>query len=1375
MTTNTVLPAPSSQRWKPLRAGLVDLFYYDEQEFRFRDGRLLLRGNNGAGKSKVLALLMPFLLDGDLAPHRVEPDGDSRKRMEWNLLLGGAHPHSERIGYTWMEFGRIDDDGEAQFTTIGCGLKAVKGRGIAAHWYFVSSARVGEQLRLVGDQGYPVSRDRLGEMVHGNGERYDTATAYRRAVDEAMFGLGELRYGALVDLLIRLRQPQLSKKPSEKVLSQALTESLQPLDQAILADVAEALRSLQEDRDELAEMTAALIGTDTFLQQYREYARVAGKRQTTRLRQAHSRYERLGRDLAEASSALERENASETHLREAKLAADDESERLMVHQQSLHDSDAADAARDLERARESADRAARLVRDRTADKADAVRATDEATVRLLAAETAFESADSTFASVADQAGQHAARAALSAGHAGAVVAELDRLRVAAPEAEADPLTVVRRKADQLTTTHAGALKRIREVIARADRAARELATATSHVDRLDAELAAVTEEAAAVDVQIRVEADQFTGTVAEYLRGTTELVLDDLIEVLDELGAWALAPSGESPLVAAVTARTATLGDQLTHAVADCQNARSAAIESRNELDAELSRLRRGGIEHPPIRHTRSAPDPSTPGAPLWQLITFTDEVGEDEQAGLEAALESSGVLDAWVHPDGDLRTGDGQLIVAGTDPAPGASLADRVTADIDSTDPRARAVTPATVTAVLAAISIDTESAHHTWVHGSGRFRVGVLHGTWHKPAAQYIGATARERARRERIEVLESEIRTRTGEIGQLTADLKALQDRRQLLRREAAGLPVDTDVRKIHAQATALAAQRRGLTADRAGAIAAAAEAETQAEYTAAERDRDAADAGLPVEPTALDEIADALTDYRVSLGAIWSAVERVRDAAARHTQANGDLDTARERLHARAEAAEAARLDALRARERFSTLNDNVGAEVAELQASLQQTGRDLEANKDLRRQLAHDLEQALRAIGVAEGKLAELTGHLEFERSARDELIGAVRRFAATGLFGVALPEVKVPDGETWSAATAIGFARAVDAALPEVLEDDKTLTRVQRRVAEEHKTLADLLSAQGNSTSMTLLEDGIVADVVFRGRAATIPELAATLRTEVDDRGRLLTEREREVLENHLVDEVASALQELILGAESQVARMNSELESRPTSTGMRLRLKWVPSDDAPTGASAALAQLRRTADVWNDADRAAVGAFLQQEIERVRTANGVGTWLEHLTAAFDYRRWNTFVIELQQRGVWRSAAGPASGGERVLAASVPLFAAASAHYGSATNKHAPRLVMLDEAFAGVDDNARAKYLGLLAAFDLDVVMTSEREWGCYPEVPGLAIAQLARTDEVDAVLVTAWEWDGFDRNQVEYAAAVRAPSPSPSSEDGLF
>src|SRR5699024_32843 len=209
---NAPLPEPERERWQPLRVGLIDLFHYENEQFWFRDGRLLLRGNNGTGKSKVLALTLPFLLDGELSAHRVEPDGDPKKRMEWNLLLGGEHPHGERLGYTWIEFGRRTAEDGTEFRTLGCGLKAVTGRGITRHWYFSTTQRIGDgpdSLHLPAATGTALSRDRLADAVEGHGMVHDRARDHRRAVDEALFGLGEQRYRALVDLLVQLRQPQL--------------------------------------------------------------------------------------------------------------------------------------------------------------------------------------------------------------------------------------------------------------------------------------------------------------------------------------------------------------------------------------------------------------------------------------------------------------------------------------------------------------------------------------------------------------------------------------------------------------------------------------------------------------------------------------------------------------------------------------------------------------------------------------------------------------------------------------------------------------------------------------------------------------------------------------------------------------------------------------------------------------------------------------------------------------------------------------------------------------------------------------------------------------------------------------------------------------
>ena len=94
----------------------------------------------------------------------------------------------------------------------------------------------------------------------------------------------------------------------------------------------------------------------------------------------------------------------------------------------------------------------------------------------------------------------------------------------------------------------------------------------------------------------------------------------------------------------------------------------------------------------------------------------------------------------------------------------------------------------------------------------------------------------------------------------------------------------------------------------------------------------------------------------------------------------------------------------------------------------------------------------------------------------------------------------------------------------------------------------------------------------------------------------------------------------------------------------------------------------------------------------------------------------------------------------------------VPLFAAVSSYYTQSGYALAPRLVLLDEAFAGIDDAARAHCMGLIHEFDLDFVIASEREWACYAELPGVAICQLQRREGVDAVHVSRWTWDGRAR-----------------------
>jgi len=73
---------------KPQRLGLVELFPLRQRGVSgSATATCCCAGNNGTGKSKVLSLTLPFLLDAQLKPSRIEPDGDNGKKMSWNLLM----------------------------------------------------------------------------------------------------------------------------------------------------------------------------------------------------------------------------------------------------------------------------------------------------------------------------------------------------------------------------------------------------------------------------------------------------------------------------------------------------------------------------------------------------------------------------------------------------------------------------------------------------------------------------------------------------------------------------------------------------------------------------------------------------------------------------------------------------------------------------------------------------------------------------------------------------------------------------------------------------------------------------------------------------------------------------------------------------------------------------------------------------------------------------------------------------------------------------------------------------------------------------------------------------------------------------------------
>jgi hypothetical protein len=283
-------------------------------------------------------------------------------------------------------------------------------------------------------------------------------------------------------------------------------------------------------------------------------------------------------------------------------------------------------------------------------------------------------------------------------------------------------------------------------------------------------------------------------------------------------------------------------------------------------------------------------------------------------------------------------------------------------------------------------------------------------------------------------------------------------------------------------------------------------------------------------------------------------------------------------------------------------------------------------------------------------------------------------------------------------------------------------------------------------------------EDGIkyfhVSDDTGR---QPLPTVAARVEADAEAARTRLAASEREVIIRFLLGELGDELRERLLEAEDLVAAANTALAGVRTSHGKGARLEWkVDPDEADEVRTARQLLLLRPRTAEEDAE---LQAALLSLIRTQREQDPAGSYLEHLRRALDYRDWHRFTVQVlddARPGSVRtlsSRLGLSQGEQRVLSY-LALFAAASASF-EAIGGEAPRLLLLDDAFAKVDEPTHGRLLELLVRLNLDFLITSERLWGCFPTVPSLEIYEALREPTVAGVAFVHFHWDGRQRHLV--------------------
>jgi uncharacterized protein (TIGR02680 family) len=1358
-------PLPDTARWRPLRSGVVGIYKYDDQTFIWHRGKLLIRGLNGTGKSIVPEVQLPYVLEANVSAERISTFGGKDRSMHWKVIGHDETGRTNGRSYTWIEYGLLAEDGTAEYLTVGSGLSANKAsRDSLHHWHFHTCQRVGVDLMLTRSRE-PLSEKALAVAIGTEGGVYSRSDipVFRSRVNAMLYGMTDEQYRQMNNMIHELRKPKLSDKLDLDKLSQLLSDALPTVPDTAITPLADGFERLDRHSKDLAALEEMAAAAGELARLYRVYARRITRRRAADVRTAAREFDDVRRRCNRAQARLEAlgEETEDVRvelgeLEAASAALSGRRDALMQRPEFTEGQEILPAE---ERAKALRSYAVRMhgQLSRTESQRDAARA------RLAAGQTQLQATTDAESTARALAAAAAATVTAIAAHTTAAT-RIGVILDADTPAVGDVRAVRKDLANDLHTRRAG-LAQVKNAAAEAADAARHLRDVQAETEKtaqalLDAEAALEKENVALEKAQ-----DEFGQAVLAWAATLTELAV-----ATDEVDITNPETIGDA-VGAAVTAAHARLA-----------SLRTAAENAKDQHERELARLRteyEARASQPlPVRPApprRTTPRVGRTGAAMYELLQFAPGA---ESADLEAACEAIELLDAWVTPDGRITSGDLDLFVtpAGTPPARrtlGAALA----ADVEAA--RATGIDPAIITAALARVELaDTAAAatHEIAVGLDGTWRAGPMVGVTAKDSVELIGAAARERTRQRQLAELAAKIAVEEEQITTLAGELTVIAGRVAAVDGERRALPPSTAVTSAGKNVTIKSERRRQATEQLADRRKTEAEADDRVRRQEGEL-RLLLDAHaltdwrtrLPEYEAALDAWQNAFSDWLTTVGERISALNLAAERLASHAELELQVADA-------AAAYRDADLAALTAESRYDSLLDAVGVPFQQLQAEIVQVEQELSDNASAQR-AAHDRQIKLgKEIGTAETTLTnaeqDRAARLADRENADAVLVSLARRgvFAAAGFADVlAVPDAPeaAPDDfdefddteEDQRASDSLGghthttvlrAARRLESAL-DVPYDDRSVEQAANRASQRRHEL-------GLALDSLRLSDGTDAGVylitaIRDNREVTLGELVGLLADEVRETRTLLTADEERLFSEFLTGQVRTEVVAKVRDATALVAEMNRNLERVRTASGIRVQLDWKPRVDEEEGTQRVLKLLLRNPDDLYDSEREQLLSFFRGRLVKVSTSHDGDTWSHRLSKLLDYRAWFTFTVQWAMHGgplskLTRREHAALSGGEKAVTLHLPLFAAAAAYYHAASTA-CPRLIVLDEVFAGVDDELRGQLFELIVNFDLDLLATSERETGTHAELDGISVYQLVTYEGVSWILALRSMWDG--------------------------
>lgn len=1340
--------------WQMNRIGFVNFWLYDEEEFHFIDGKLLLRGQNGSGKSITTQSFIPFILDGDRTPSRLDPFGSSDRRMEYYFL--GEEGKDEATGYLFLEF-KKEETGE--YRTIAIGQRARRGKPMD-FWGFVilDGRRVGIDIHLYKETGSTriphdkqLMRKNLGEETPFT----DVPGEYKAMVNKYLFGfLRAEQYEQFIKLLVKVRAPKLSKEFKPTKVYDILNESLQTLTDEDLRAMVDAMEKMDGIQENLEQLQRAFSEVKIIRNEYIRYNQYMLARKGQAYLDKKKEVEKLQLEFQQKEQQKQ-EFLSEQSIKQQRQE-EMEDQISLVHSQltSLLDTDMEEAELKLEKAKSDKEEAEAQskkwedkIREHQTNLIEYDRKTTQIKGSLELVRDDFTDKKKELCQVQEQLQWEEHKSAL------------ERVQL-----------------EQSTEIKdiAGKIKDYQRQIAIGKTSIEKYGTAKREYDIFQEKYETSKKEKDLKEQEcdrakecVEECQDNLIHKFYQMPKQNQEWIPEKelLQEIEKKIRDYEQSENAEEIriIMRKDYERNRNIMQNIlsenTHIYAEQERAlwenmkKLEQLQTQIEVEPERSEM--------VLASRKAMAEAGIIAIPFYKAVEFAEELTEQECAQLEKQLQMMGILDALVVPYHMVakvqkqfpQLADTILCVEkeGESSFTKLKVNEELSAELQEATAR-----------ILSNVVEKPGYNSEIYIGMQGEFRQGVLCGkSKATDEAAYVGELARKRKKEQMIQALQGEIDALQQKVEQLQQEIRQIENRLETLEKEYQNLPEFMEINRLLQIVKNCELEQEYL------------EKQLNNQREQMERAENQCN-GLyqtMLQNCKLLPYGRTLTDYQEAENAaeeyqqIWQELlEGVRQLEAFQQELIREQEQT-EREEVQMEEAFQEKRTWTRKIEAFAIevhkfeeyLNRPENIEKAQRIELLKVQEKNIaEELKDLRDRLIQ-INERLVIISENEGeKKQKLQEAIEYETFLRKyfeeelELRLVIEREAKTVVE---------------CAKQAFSLLRESDKA-----KEPQDVLNALYRVYQQHNsnlskygtTLEDCFDGDEDMVLATRKRIRIVS--VWNGKKLYLEEFFQIIRNTIDETELLIQKKDRELFEDILSQTISQQLTDRIAESRRWVQDMSGLMKGIDTSMGLTFSLNWKPKtadNDAELDTSDLEHILLRDRELLTIEDIERVALHFRSKIKtekaKLLEEGGAINYMELVRDALDYRRWFEFQMSYkrnqeEKKLLSNAAFNRFSGGEKAMAMYVPLFAAVNAQYKKASKADHPRMIALDEAFAGVDDKNISSMFQLVGSLNFDYIMNSQALWGCYETVNGLKIAELLRPQNSQIITTIQYIWNGHER-----------------------